>query len=176
MYWLSPPPYLRYAAAGLVVLVALWFDLRPNPSEPRWVAREEIPAGTPLDVDLFEEQSMPVGLLARVEPTGVAAIPIANDEPLLPGHVLAVVPPDGWWVISLEIPTHLPTGAHLRVVVLSDDPTTEPVSIPGMVIGPAVDGSMNFGDPVGSVAIPGDAVESVAAAATRGRIVVVADR
>ena len=81
MYWLSPPPYLRYAAAGLVVLVALWFDLRPTPSEPRWVARAEIPAGTPLDVGLFEERSMPVGLLSRVEPTGVAAISIADGEP-----------------------------------------------------------------------------------------------
>lgn len=176
MYWFVDPPYLRYAAAVAVVLVALWFDLRPEPTEPRWMAREPIPAGTHLTVDLFEEIDLPPGLLPRIEPDGVAAMPIAEGEPLLPGHVLAVHAPDGWWVVSLEIPSHLPTGADLRVVLLSDDPTVSPEPVPGIVVGPAMDDGFSFGDPVGSVAIPGDRVEAVAAASARGRVVVVADR
>lgn len=176
MYWLTPPPRLRYVAAALVVLVGLWFDLRPVPSEPRWVARDDIPAGTPLDPARFEEVAMPIGLLPRVEPAGVAAIPVADGEPLLPGHVLTVRVPVGWWVVALEIPSHLPAGADLRVVLLDDDPTALPTSVPGIVVGPAIDDGMGFGRPTGSVAIPGEEVEAVAAASARGRVVVVADR
>lgn len=176
MYWFVSPPYLRYGAALLVVLVALWSDLRPHPTEARWVARDAIAAGTPLTPDLFEEAEFPPDVLPHVAPDGTAAIPIAGGEPLLPGHVLTVSPPDGWWVVSLGIPAHLPTGADLRVVLLSDDPTVAPVSIPGIVVGPAFDDGLSFGDPLGSVAIPGADVEAVASAAARGRVVVVADR
>ncbi len=176
MYWFATPPYLRYAAAVAVVLIALWFDLRPEPSELRWVASEPIPAGATLTADLFEEADLPLGLIPRVEPSGVAAIPIDAGEPLLPGHVLEVEPPEGWWVVSLEIPTHLPTGADLRVVLLTDDPTATPESVPGVVVGPAIDDGFGFGNPIGSVAIPGNRVEVVADASARGRVVVVADR
>lgn len=172
MYWFVRPPYLRYATATLIVVFALWIDLRPVPRETRLVAREDITAGTPLASDLFEPVDMPVGMLPLVLPEGVAAVPIGRGEPLLTGHVSIVTPPPGWWIVRLPMPSGPGPGAELRVILLPLDPSLTPEAVPGVVVEPPTDDRSGFGDPEGSVAIPGDAIERVAAAVSSGRVVV----
>lgn len=172
MYWFVSPPYVRYGLALLVVLGALWVDLHPPPRETRLVARADIPAGTILSAGLFEEVSVPVGLLAPVRPLGVAAITIAEGEPLLPSHLVATQPPEGWWVVQLPVPPGAGPGADLRIVLLPTDPTEQPESVPGIVITPPLSSMSGFGEPTGSVAIPEQAIERVAVAASSGRVIV----
>jgi hypothetical protein len=172
VYWFVSPPYARYAAAALIVLVALWMDLRPAPVDLRLVARQDISAGTELDRSQFESSPMPAGMFTAVEPTGVAAIGISKGDLLLSSHVAAVAPPDGWWVVLLPVPPGVRPGTDLRVVLLTADPTKEPEAVPGLVIVPPDRASSGFGDPEGSVAIPEDAVERVAAAVSAGRVIV----
>lgn len=172
VYWFVSPPYVRYVLASVVVLVALWIDVRPPPGEARLVARNDIPAGTPLAAALFEEVTVPSGLLEPVLPDGVAAITIAAGEPLLPSHVAFIAPPEGWWVVQLPIPPGVGPGADLRLVLLPTDPTEKPESIPGIVITPPGSSATGFGEPTGSVAIPEQKIERVAVAASSGRVMV----
>jgi hypothetical protein len=111
-------------------------------------------------------------MFTAVEPTGVAAIGISKGDLLLSSHVAAVAPPDGWWVVLLPVPPGVRPGTDLRVVLLTADPTKEPEAVPGLVIVPPDRASSGFGDPEGSVAIPEDAVERVAAAVSAGRVIV----
>ncbi len=172
MYWFVRPPYARYAAAALVVMVALWMDLRPAPSESRLVARQDIPAGTALELSQFEATPLPAGMFPLVTPSGVAAVGIAKGDLLLTSHVAAVAPPDGWWVVRLPVPPGVRPGTELKVVLLTPDPTKQPEAVPGLVIVPPDRSSAGFGDPEGSVAIPEGAVERVAAAVAAGRVIV----
>lgn len=172
MYWFVNPPYARYALATLVVLVALWVDLRPPPRETRLVARDDISAGTILTEELFEEVSVQVGLLAPVRPDGVAVIDISEGEPLLPGHLAFVEPPDGWWIVQLPVPPGAGPGADLRIVLHPADPTDQPDSVPGIVITPSGPSMSGFGEPTGSVAIPEQSIERVSVAASSGRVTV----
>ena len=45
MVWLLRPPYLRYAAAAVLVLGALWLDFRPTPEVDHPFLTVPVPAG-----------------------------------------------------------------------------------------------------------------------------------
>ncbi len=172
MYWFVAPPYARYAAAALVVLFAVWMDIRPEPTELIPVARQDIPAGAPLEGHLFEGVPMPRGVLHPVTPTGVAAVAITAGDPLIESHIAHVAPPPGWWVVRLPVPLGAAPGTEIRVVLLPSDPTKQPEAVPGVVIRPAEGPGSGFSDPEGSVAIPEESIERVALAASTSRVVV----
>ena len=58
--------------------------------------------------DLLPEWDHPV--------TGSALTAIPAETPVLPGLVAEVVPPDGWWAVSLPLPHRVAPGTRVRVV------------------------------------------------------------
>ncbi len=74
VYWLPRPPYLRWAAAALLVLGALAWDLRSPAVELRPFASRPVRAGEALDASAVAWREVPAGLLAlpQVDPGGAA--------------------------------------------------------------------------------------------------------
>jgi hypothetical protein len=72
--------------------------------------------------------------------------------------------PDGWWALALEVPVPLVPGAATRLV-LGDGAV-----VPGVVI--VGDESDSFGAPTALIAVPGEDVAAVAAAASARQVVV----
>ncbi len=174
MYWFRRPPYLRWAAAALIVLAAAWADLRPRAMTTHPYARTEIPAGTRLSDDLFEWRRVPEGLLPAVRAAGWATRTIAAGEPLLPATVdpAASPAPEGWWALEVPLPAEVAPGREVRLVLLAAAPDTPPQTVAGVVLQVAAPGREVLGSthPPGLVAVPAAAAAAAAAAVAEGRV------
>lgn len=167
MYWLQRPPYLRWAAAALLIVGAGWWDLRSSATTQYPFAATEILQGTELDAQAIEWRSVR-GFPEPPDPRGVAAVDIPAGQPLtaavLGSHVVV---PDGWWIVPLDVPGALP-GDEVLVVI-----TDPQLSVPGMVVALQRGDRFSLDHRPATVAVPGDMAPVVAAASQAGYVVTV---
>ena len=164
MLWLARPPYLRWAAMVLVVVVALVVDLRDQRSELRPFASRDIARGAPVD-GAVEWRAVAADGWRAVEVAGtVAATDIRRGDPVTASSLSrASVPPEHWWSIELDLPKGAAAGRPARIVVA--DP---PLSVDG-IVGSVSDGGAFAATTSGLIAVPPDTADAVARAAAVGR-------
>lgn len=168
MYWLQPPPYLRRAAAVLLVVGALAWDLRGSATEPHPFASRRIPAGSPFgvaDVDWrpLRSGSFPIPDLGA----GVAAVDLEPGQPITGPVVIGrVAVPEGWWAVPVDVPASAGPGAHVLLVV-----TDPPLTVPGIVVTPRRGDRFAMDHTPAVVAVPGAMAPVVAAAERAGYLV-----
>lgn len=174
MFMLGRPPTLRWTAAGLVLAVAIWVDLRPPSVVAHPFAREDVGVGEVVTTENVEMRDVPVGLLDPVALPFTATRSVTAGEPVLATAARAGNPeaPQGWWSLEMEVPPSATVGSTVGVVLLDREPAAV---IEGMVTGAISDGD-GFGGPVGVAAFPPDRAAEVAAAAAAGRVAVLTIR
>lgn len=167
MFWLTRPPYLRWAVATAIVLVALWTEFRPPSTGPHPFALVDLPAGATVSAVDIEMREVPLGLLAPVDLPVTLRRDVIAGQPLLsePSSVTSSAP-DGWWSVSMDLPVGVSKGTPIRLAL------TDAV-VDGIVID-EFEGS--FGDHAGLVAVPPDTTGAVAAALRDGSVVVFVGR
>lgn len=168
MLWLERPPLLRWAAAAVLVAVALWSELSPPPTTTISVLVEDVAAGTPLEAHHVRSRQVPAGTVETVEPSGVAATDLHAGDPLVASLVTEVELAPGWIVIEAPIPETAHPGASATGIILDSD--AAPVEFPALVVTAA--GADPLDDSAGSLAVPPEWVASAAAAVARGELVV----
>ncbi len=172
MYWLQPPPYLRWAAAALLVVGAFLWDLRGSDTAPHPFAARPISAGTRLGASDVVWRRLPAGAFVVPDLTAaVAAVDLEGGEPIS-AAVLAgpIVVPDGWWAIPIDVSSHAGPGDEVLLVIV--DP---PLTLSGIVIEPQVGDATSLDHRPALVAVPGSQAPLVAAAA-EARLLVTAVR
>ncbi len=175
MYWFRRPPYLRWAAAALLVIAAAWLDLRPDTTVLRPFATVDLAAGTALDDTMMEWRSVPAGLLPPVDdPRGLVLRPVSAGEPLLPSTLSSerVPTPEGWWTMEVHLPQGALPGQSVWLILLPLSPGEDPLRVEGLVIvPPPVDQDPLAIEPEpGLVAVSGDLATVTAAAIADGRV------
>jgi len=165
--WLQTPPWGRWIAAGLIVIGALWVELRPDPSVEHPFATEEILTGAEIGEWNTRAQQVPAGLLEPVNVEGVALTDIAPGEPILTSSVgeRAEEVPDGWWAIEVALPAGAMPGDKAEMVLLDSGST-----VPAVVVTGATDDPLGSG--LGSVAVSEEHAAEVAAGVVNGRVAV----
>lgn len=175
MYWFRRPPYLRWAAAALLIVTAVWMDLRPQPTSLQPYAIVDLDPGTGLDDSMIEWRSVPSGLLPPLnDPQGVVLRRVAAGEPLVPSALSTrqIPAPDGWWTMEVQLPAGAVPGQEVQLILLPTGSDTSPQSVPGLVIAPApADPDPLAIEPEpGLVAVPGDLAAITAAAVAEGSV------
>ena len=168
MFWLTRPPYLRWAAAAAVVLAALLWDLRDEAEAPYPFAVSAIAAGTPITESMVEWRNLPEGALAFPDLSDpVAARDLPAGEPIVPSAVSgAPIVPDGWWSVPVPLSQGAVPGSQVRLIdALSG------LEVDGFVVAAGSDDLMSV-DTSGLVAVPPDAAAAIAIAAAEGSLVV----
>ena len=170
MLWLSRPPYLRWIAAGSIVLAALAWDLSKRQSEPFPFAASIIASGTPITDDLIEWRDLPEGAIAAPILSGVSAVAdIDAGDPITRSVLSHTLPlPDGWWSIPIDIPDGIPVGAAIRVVLPDGSAAT------GVVTQPASNDGFGVPSP-GTVGFPQTVADTVARLAATGSLVILVE-
>ncbi len=176
MYWFSRPPYARYTAALLLVILAFWVELRPADMDTHPFADTTIAAGSPLDPSMFTWLQVPPGLLEPVTLEGTARHTIRAGEPLTPGAIDpdGVLIPPGWWTVEVPLPAESRPGDEVRLVLGPTDIGGDSRLVDGIAMRAPPPSSDPFGfeTAIGLVAIPGDRAAEVANAAGDRRITV----
>lgn len=167
MLWLQTPPWGRWIAAGLIVLGALWIELRPPATVEHPFAVEAIPAGTEIGDWNSRKQRVPAGMLEPVALEGVALIEIASGEPILASSVgdRDEKIPDGWWAVEIALPRAARPGDKAQVVLLDTGSVVPAVVVAGVTDDP-------LGSGLGSVAVSHEHAAELAAASGNGRVAV----
>ncbi len=166
--WLLRPPYVRYAAATLIILGALYLDLRPVPEVDHPFLTRDVPAGATIGPDDVEWRLLPPHTLPMVDPTGVATADLPAGTPLVPAMLTAAPSiPDDWFALEIPVPDLAAPGRPVRIVVNAETWTD------GVVIALS-EGSTDFlsRGRTALVAIPAGAAATVAEAAGRGSVTV----
>lgn len=167
MLLLSRPPYLRWAAAFLVVACALAWDLHGRRTVPYPVAGSDIAAGASISASVVEWRRIPAGLFAEVDLSNrVALTSIRQGDPLTSSVVASQSPiPPGWWSVAVPIPLGLEVGARVRLVI------ADSASVEGIVAAPASEDRFGV-QSLGSVAVPPGHADAVASAASSNAVTV----
>jgi hypothetical protein len=168
VYWLQRPPYLRWAAAGLLVLGAFVWEARGSPAVLHPFLARDVAAGTPIGEDDVEWREIPAGLAARPDlASAVAAVDLAAGEPLFTAALQGPVGiPDGWWGVPVQVGAAARAGDQVLLVV------TDPMaSVSGIVVTPQQGDPYSLDFRPASVAVPAESAPMVAAAAARGVLV-----
>lgn len=126
VYWMSRPPYVRWAAAGMILIIGVVNEFRPATTIPVPVARSDLAVGSLVEEeavawfdgspDLFDEISLPIRLGRSVragDPITAADFPSEADRA-----------PADWWRIALPVPTATAAGSEVLAVVGSNGGTT----------------------------------------------------
>ncbi len=168
MYFLQPPPYRRWAAAGLLVLGAFAWDLRGSATAPLPFAARAITAGDPVTAANVTWRRLPRGAFTAPDlSTAVAAVDIAAGEPISAAVLAgATAVPAGWWAIPIDVSPHAGPGDEVLLVVI--DP---PLTLPGIVIEAQRGDVTSLDHRPALVAVPGDQAPLVAAAEAAGLLV-----
>lgn len=165
MLWLQTPQWSRWLAAGALVLVAAWTELRPDPVVTHPFALVDIAPGVVVDETNTEPRSLPDGALDRVDLGFIARRAIYAGSPVLPADVSVseeFVPP-GWWIVAVELPPQVAIGNDVKIVLLDTGETVD-----GVIASQASEDT--FGVVTGGVAVPSGPAGEVAAAAAQGRV------
>lgn len=166
--WLDRPPYLRWAAASVIVVVALLLQAVSPESESYPFLNRDVNAGeTITDEDLGWRQ-IPMGLLPPAsDVVGPAVHALEEGDPFLRGSVRSgTVVPDGWWAVPAPVPESVPPGTRVRLIAVLDG-----FSADGIVSSSGLD--TGFGDrTLGSVAVPEEAAIRMSLAAVIDQLVV----
>ncbi len=166
--WLERPPYLRWLAAGLLLVAGLYLDLADRATEPYPFTVVAVGAGDAVDDAMIEWREVPVGLLGPpAAPGGAAVRSLDPGDPLTASTLTAaaVVPP-GWWSVPMERPESVAAGSRVRLI--SADP---PLDAEGVVTAPPTRDTFSVVSP-GLVAVPADQAASAAQASQRGTLTV----
>ncbi len=166
MLWLQTPPWGRWLIASLLATLALWIELRPDPSVEHPFAITAIAIGDEVDTVNTEFRQIPKGLLEPVE-TGVATRSILPGDPVLASDVTDKQShiPSGWWIVSADVPTKTSPGDRVRVVLLTTGEVVE-----GVVT--SVSDDDPFAATSGAIAVEPNRAGEVAMAAADGQIAV----
>lgn len=119
MFWFRRPPYLRFAAGGALIALALMMEARQPPTVMMPFADQPIAAGENIGPENTELKAVPAGLLPTGGALGEAArVDIAEGEPITGSLTAdhATLPP-GWWGIEMETPSGAVPGTELRLIV-----------------------------------------------------------
>lgn len=170
---MTRPPYLRWAAAALILIAGLSIELRPSPSVDVPVAIDDVAAGSILQPTDVVWRQAPVGLFEPVD------LPATATRRISAGSVVTIadlragedsIPPD-WWSIELPVPPGASAGDPILAVVAGGDQT---LAIRGMMSSDPVDDG--FSDRNALVAFSSDDAVTVAAAASENRVTVLVGR
>jgi hypothetical protein len=168
VFWLQPPPYKRWAAAALLVIGAMVWDLRDTATAPYPFAARAIASGDPIGADDVVWRRLPEGAypLPDLE-AATAAVDLAAGEPLTAAVLAGATPiPDGWWAIPIDVSPHAGPGDQVLLVVV--DP---PLTLAGVVIEPQRGDATSLDHRPALVAVPGDQAPLIAAAEAAGLLV-----
>ncbi|MDJ0499184.1 MAG: hypothetical protein QNJ89_15225 [Acidimicrobiia bacterium] len=117
VYWLRPPPYLRWLVAALLIVLGFGIEARGGNTESYPFAANTITAGTEIST-FVEWRTVPAGLLPKWEEplTGAAGHDVPAGHPLLPGLSTELAIPSGWWSIPVPVPVSAAPGTRLRLL------------------------------------------------------------
>lgn len=170
MYWFHRPPYFRFSAALLLLVIALWGEFRPPTTEDFPVAISDISSGTLLTEEMFELRALPSGTVPLVPIQGVNRTDLHAGDLLRPSDIstnAVEIPPD-WWTIAMPLDQDVHPGDQVRLILRVDDGVVD-----GIVVATGTDEADNFGfsESVAIVAVPPDQAASVAQAVADRQIV-----
>lgn len=168
MFWLTRPPYLRWAAAVLLLIAALAWDLRGRSGVPYPFAAQPIAAGTAIEEADVEWRTMPAGALAMPDlSVPIAARAIPAGEPILPSAVDADAGiPHGWWAVPVALPAAAVIGSRVRLIATDSRLESE-----GIVVAAGSTDLLSISD-AGLVAVPPERATAIATAAVAGTLIV----
>lgn len=167
MLWLQSPPWAKWIAVGLISTLALWLEIRPDPNVDYPFASIDIAPGEAIGQHNTEKRRLPAGILDP-PPDGVHALEvIPAGTPILEadtGSGQAVIP-EGWWIVSVDVPTGAAVGDFVRLVLLDSGRSVE-----GVVA--SVSSEDPFSPSRGGVAVEPASSAEVAVSAANGRVAI----
>ena len=168
VFWLTRPPYLRWAAVVLVVAAAFVWDLRGRSGVPHPFAARAVAAGEALDETAIVWRTIPRGLMVAPElAEAVAGRAIESGEPIIAGALgRGPIIPAGWWSVPIAMPADAVPGTPVRLVI-----TEPPLEVDGIVVASGETELLGMSD-AGLVAVPEEATRPIAAAALAGTLLV----
>lgn len=170
MLWIARPPYLRWTVIGLLVVVSLWLEIRPESSATHPFLTRDLAPGEPVE-NALEWRPVTAGMLEPVAGTGYADRRLTAGQPLVLGDTTdaPAAVPAGWWLVDVDVPAETAAGAQVQLVILPSPGSRPMPPIGGLVTGvrPA-----DFADDglIGSVALPPDRAATAAAAIAEERV------
>jgi hypothetical protein len=165
VFWLSRPPYVRWALAAVVVVIGFVMEITPESATRHPFAVADLAVGDTIDDTVVIWRDVPRGLLEPVVLPTVASRRLQVGDPVLLGDASSANSsgiPDGWWGVEVDLPRGARPAMSVKLV-------TGTAAVDGIVID-VTDG--DFGERKGLVAVPGDAAESVAGAALDAAVMV----
>ncbi|MDH3193912.1 MAG: hypothetical protein OEM40_06295 [Acidimicrobiia bacterium] len=176
MYWFRRPPYLRWAAAALLVITATWLDVRPQPTVLHPFAAVALTEGTVIENGMIEWRTIPANLLPDPgNPVEMVSRSVSAGEPLVPSAVSnsRIVAPEGWWTLETRLPRGAHPGQAVQLILLENETGEVPAAIPGMVVAAPVEDPLAFESLAGLIAVPAESATRVAAAVAEARVAVI---
>jgi SAF domain len=167
VFWLTRPPYLRWAAAAMLVLVALAWDLHGRAGVTYPFAATAIEAGAVIGKDDVEWRTAPRGLLPAPDLSApVAARAIAAGDPILPSSLDEDAGvPEGWWAVPVALPAAATLGAAVRLIAPGG------IESDGIVVAVGSSDLLSLSE-AGLVAVPPESASAMASAAIEGTLIV----
>jgi hypothetical protein len=168
VHWFRRPPYFRWAAAALIVLIAFISEASGSTTVAHPFVRNDTAAGAMFSVDHLEWRQVTAGALAMPDLSAplVAAHDLTGGDPLLPSSLGSpVAVPSDWWAVPTPLPEGTTPGDPVRLVIL--DPL---LVIDGIVVAAPLPDAFAY-EAVGLVAVPGDLAPTAAAAAAYNGVV-----
>lgn len=169
MYWLKRPPYLRWAAAAALVVVAMALELRQTPTVEHPFAATDLQRGDTVTSGSLEWREIPESVLPlpKLDAEVVLTVDLPKGEPLLPSQLAAGrLAPANWWSVPIALPVGVPTGVLVQLV-----DTATGMAVDGIVTAPPSDDPFAV-EPAGLVAVPADTAAEVATADAAGSLIV----
>ena len=171
MFWLTRPPYIRWAVAAAIVVAALLWDLRGSAQILYPFAATAIAAGTPITDTQVVWRSVPEGAMEMPDLSDpVASRDVAAGEPIVPSAVSGEsMVPDGWWSVPVPLPGSALPGTRVRLVGIETEFETD-----GIVVSVAGEDLLSFSES-GLVAVPPAYAAVVAIASKDGTLIVLVE-
>ncbi len=171
MLWLAHPPYLRWFAAGAILLAALAWDLSKRQTEPYPFASQTITRGEALSDDNVEWRDVRVGVFPSIDLTDASArVDIIGGTPISTSVISRVAPlPEGWWSIQIDLPVGTPEGSAVRVLAPDGQ------AIIGLVVRPPTRDTFGSVE-AGTVGFPPTNADTVARMLASGDLVVLVEQ
>lgn len=164
---MQTPPWGRWSVAGLIVTAALWVEFRPDPLVDHPFAVAPIVVGEEVNETNTVYQRIPAEILEPVVLGQVAVRAVSPRSPVLADDlgVPESIVPEGWWVVSTDVPASASPGDVVRLILLDQGTVVD-----GVVAATSTEDP--FASSSGAVAVPSESAAEVATAASDGRLAV----